>query len=403
MKNFLILALAAEESFSEKMVTVVDSILAFIASNTFRTILIILGILLFLFILVRIYMRLRTSHLGNIEYERTFSRDGIYEGETVEMIETIRNKGFFPLFFVDVESYLYPSFEIEEYGTGKTTSMPVLISRFQLLPYVQIRRRHRLRCTARGFYQLQTASIYDRGGAVPMNSPAELYVYPKVIPMSLSRLAVGRLQGEYTSMRPLYSDPFSLSGIRDYRFGDTVSQINFKASARVPMSGSSASPLKVNNRDFCASRRLMVYMDFHLPIGTIMNHEEYTARAERGLSYSSALIRDAVYAGYAVGFAANCKMHDGALSIRFPKDSSEPHMMEIMRSMAMLLPQDGASFNSLLEYDITEGMSDTEIVIFCYVMGEETLTRVAALEQMGNSVKVVLLTAEDLYEGGAGA
>jgi hypothetical protein len=95
-------------------------------------------------------------------------------------------------------------------------------------------------------------------------------------------------------------------------------------------------------------------------------------------------------------------MHDGALSIRFPKDSSEPHMMEIMRSMAMLLPQDGASFNSLLEYDITEGMSDTEIVIFCYVMGEETLTRVAALEQMGNSVKVVLLTAEDLYEGGAG-
>jgi uncharacterized protein (DUF58 family) len=305
--------------------------------------------------------------------------------------------------FVDVESYLYPCFEIEEYGTGKLTTMPVLISRFQLLPYVQIRRRHRLRCTARGYYQLQTASIYDRGGAIPMQSPAELYVYPKVIPMSLSRLAVGRLQGEYTSMRPLYSDPFSLSGIRDYRFGDTVSQINFKASARVPMSGSSASPLKVNNRDFCASRRLMVYMDFHLPIGTIMNHEEYTARAERGLSYSSALIRDAVYAGYAVGFAANCKLLDGSLSLRFPKDSSEAHMMEIMRAMAALLPQDGASFNSILEYDITEGMSDTEIVIFCYVMTEDVLTRVAALEQMGNSVKVVLLTAEDLYEGGAGA
>jgi hypothetical protein len=34
-------------------------------------------------------------------------------------------------------------------------------------------------------------------------------------------------------------------------------------------------------------------------------------------------------------------------------------------------------------------------------MTEDVLTRVAALEQMGNSVKVVLLTAEDLYEGGA--
>jgi hypothetical protein len=48
-------------------------------------------------------------------------------------------------------------------------------------------------------------------------------------------------------------------------------------------------------------------------------------------------------------------------------------------------------------------MTDTEVVIFCYVMGEETLSRVAALEQMGNSVKVVLLTAEDLYEGGEDA
>ena len=84
-----------------------------------------------------------------------------------------------------------------------------------------------------------------------------------------------------------------------------------------------------------------------------------------------------------------------------PNISDVRILLEIMRSMAMLLPQDGASFNSLLEYDITEGMSDTEIVIFCFVMGEETLTRVAALEQMGNSVKVVLLTAEDLYEGGA--
>ena len=76
-------------------------------------------------------------------------------------------------------------------------------------------------------------------------------------------------------------------------------------------------------------------------------------------------------------------------------------MMEIMRAMAALLPQDGASFNSLIEYDITEGLRDTEIVIFCYVMGEETLTRVNALEQLGNSVKVVLLTAEEMDDGGA--
>lgn len=368
---------------------------AIVSSPVFYAVLAVLGVALAVFLLCRLYLRLRTGHLGNIEYERTFSELGVYEGEEVELIETIRNRGLFPLLFVDVESYLRPELRVRDYATGKDDAMPVLISRFHLMPYTQIRRRHRLRCTARGYYELETASIYDRGGAVPMESHAELYVYPKVIPMELYRLAVGRMQGEYTALRPLYSDPFSLSGIRDYRFGDTVSNINFKASARVPLSGSSASPLKVNNRDFCASRRLMLYMDFHLPVGTIMDSEDYEKRAERGLSFCSALMRDAVYSGYAVGFAANCKMHDGAMSIRFSPDSSEAHLLEMMRAMAALLPRDGASFASVLEHDIVEGMSDTEVVIFCYTQGEDMLTRMAELSRLGNSIKVVPLVAVD--------
>lgn len=378
------------------MTELLDTIARIVASPIFIVVMVLLGIALLIFLLIRLYLRLRTAHLGNIEYERYFAVEGVYEGDEVELVEIIRNRGFFPLLFVDVESYLPAEIRVMDYETGD--QMPYLLSRFHLMPYTQVRRRHKLRCVKRGYYAIQTASIYDRGGAVPLTSPAELYVYPKVIPMDLYRLAVGRMQGEYTSMRPLYSDPFSLSGIRDYRFGDTVSQINFKASARVPMSGSSASPLKVNNRDFCASRRLMIYMDFHLPVGTIMTSEDYESRAEQGLSYCSALMRDAIYSGYAVGFAANCKWPDGSLSVRFQPDSNEPHLMEMMRAMAAMIPYDGASFASLLEHDLIEGMADTEVVIFCYVQGEEMLTRIAELERMGNSVKIVPLEAIDRAE-----
>ena len=357
----------------------------------------VLGGALAVFLLCRLYMRLRTAHLGNIEYERVFSEDGVYEGEQVELIEIIRNRGLVPLLFVDVESYLPPSLRVRDRAADKDDGMPVLISRFHLMPYTQIRRRHRLRCTARGYYELHTASVYDRGGAVPIESHAELYVYPKVMPMELYRLAVGRLQGEYAALRPLYSDPFSLSGIRDYRFGDTVSHINFKASARVPLSGGSASHLKVNQRDFCASRRLMMYMDFHLPVGSMIDGEDYERRAERGLSFCSALMRDAIFSGYAVGFAANCKMHDGAMSIRFSPDHSEAHLVDMMRALASLLPRDGASFASLLEHDVADGMTDTEIVVFCYAQGDDTLVRLSELSRLGNSVKVVLLENADEY------
>ena len=71
--------LAEESKFDVVTAEILDKMFAFFASNTFRIILIVLGIALFLFILTRIYLRLRTSHLGNIEYERTFSRDGIYK------------------------------------------------------------------------------------------------------------------------------------------------------------------------------------------------------------------------------------------------------------------------------------------------------------------------------------
>ena len=372
-----------------------DTLIYLTTTPAFRICAALLGVAFVLFLLCRLYMRLRTANLGNIEYERTFSESGVYEGEEVELIETIRNRGLLPLLFVDVESYLPPSLRVRDRATGKDDSMPVLISRFHLMPYTQIRRRHRLRCTARGYYELNTASIYDRGASVPMASHAVLYVYPKVIPMELYRLAVGRMQGEYTALRPLYSDPFSLSGIRDYRFGDSMSHINFKASARVPVSGSSASPLKVNQRDFCASRRLMIYMDFHLPVGSMIDGEDYEKRAERGLSFCSALMRDAVFSGYAVGFAANCKMHDGAMSIRFSPDSSEAHLVDMMRALAALLPRDGASFASLLEHDITEGMRDTEIVVLCYAQGEDTITRLSELARLGNSIKVALLDVVD--------
>ncbi|MBR5615182.1 MAG: DUF58 domain-containing protein [Clostridia bacterium] len=378
------------------MTQFLETVARITASPLFWVVVAILGVALLIYLLVRLYFRLRTAHLGNIEYERHFAVEGVYEGEEVELIETIRNRGFFPLFFVDVESYLPAEIRVKDYETGE--NMPYLLSRFQLMPYMQIRRRHKLRCVKRGYYAIRTASIYDQGGAVPLDSPAELYVYPKVIPMDLYRMAVGRMQGEYTSLRPLYSDPFSLSGIRDYRFGDTVSQINFKASARVPMSGSSASPLKVNNRDFCASRRLMIYMDFHLPVGTIMTSDDYERRAERGLSFCSALMRDAIFTGYAVGFAANCKLPDGSLSLRFPPDSSEAHLMEMMRAMAAMMPYDGASFASLLEHDLVDGMADTEVVIFCYVQGEDMLTRIAELERLGNSVKIVPLEAVEEVE-----
>lgn len=370
---------------------VLDRLERVVQSGWFKTAVILLALLLLCWILLRIYGAMRSRRLERIVYERHFTEEGVYEGDTVELVETVRNTGFFPLLGVDIESYFYNELDLEEYQPDPSSTMQYVISHFHLWPYMQIRRHHRLTATARGHYCLHVATVYDRKHPIPLEAPAELYVYPKAIPLHLPVWAVGRMQGEYVSQRPLFTDPFSLAGIRDYRFGDAISQINFKASARVPMTGASTSPFKVNARDFCASRRLMIYMDFHLPMGSKIDGQDYARRAERGLSFCAALIRDAIFGGFCVGFAANCKLSDGEMSSRFPCEGHASHLTDIMREMACMNPTDGASFTSLLDRDITDCMTDTEVIVVAFDLQEEVLDRIHLLEHLGNSIQQILL------------
>lgn len=389
------------KSFAESITNAADRLEEFSKTPEFYVLVSLLALGLLALILYRIYIALRNKRLGRIEYSRSFSEVGVYEGDEVELIETVRNTGAFPLLWVDIESYFYNELELEEYerDPAEKDKMQYLISRFNLWPYMQIRRRHKVICRKRGHYSLHVASIYSKSGPIAQDAPAEIYVYPKAIPLDMQDFAQGRLQGDYVSRRPLYSDPFSFSGIRDYRFGDQISQINFKASARVPFGGASTSPFKVNSREYCASRRMMIYMDFHLPMGQSMDGNEYNRRGEQGLSFCAALVRDAAYGGFRVGFAANCKSQNGEMSLRFPCESGQAHMLEILKEMACITPREGGSFASLLENAVTEGMADTEIVIVAFAENPEVQARTDALERLGNSVQVIILEGENAWDG----
>lgn len=359
---------------------------------------IVLLTVILLLILKRIYMKLRRKRLSRLVYSREFSEEGVFEGDEVYLIETIRNTGFFPLLFVDVESYVYNDLKLEEFDADGKDSMQYIISRFHLMPYMQIRRKHKIECKKRGFYNLQISTVYDKKAPITVDAPACLYVYPKMLDIDMQRYACGILQGDFTSQRPLYTDPFSFSGIRDYRFGDLMSEINFKASAKGAYGNMMGSPFKVNSRDFCSSRKVMVCMDLHIPMGYHIDGKEYDRRAERGLSIASAMVNQGIYGGYAVGFAANCKTSSGEMSLRFPSASGKEQMIEILKEMAKLYVREGASFGAILEGMIAEGVTDTEFIIICFAQSEETLEKISALERYGNYVNYIILDTEDNTE-----
>ena len=384
--------MAVIDFLTELLQTVIAGVARFLISPAFPYVLSTLIALLLLWILWRIYSHFREKNLRNITYSREFTEKGVYAGDEVELIETIVNNGFFPLLAVDIEAYLYNELRLQGFEAPKKDGMQLFLSRFNLWPYMRIRRRHKLICLKRGHYQLQSAVVRKKIGEEVFDCPAEIYVYPKPFEIDPMLPAVSTMQGEERALRQLFADPFSISGVRDYRFGDPVSQINFKASAKTWLgSRRSATPLMVNDRDFCAARRLCVFMDYHLERDCGIDGVEYEKLTELALSYSAYIIRQAVYGGYSVGFYANCKRQDGSMMQRFPIEGGETHMLDIFRTMASMRAADGGSFAALLDELIDSGETSSEVLIFVLCQTPETDSRAFELERRGNGVRVFSL------------
>ena len=60
--------------------------------------LLLLGVAAFL--LWRLYLHLRSRALEQVEYERSFSADGVFCGTELTMTEVLHNPTWFPLLFV---------------------------------------------------------------------------------------------------------------------------------------------------------------------------------------------------------------------------------------------------------------------------------------------------------------
>lgn len=368
------------------------AVLQFIAEN-WTKLAVVVSIAFIIFILVFISLKIREKLMEKVIYRRTFSDVGAYESEFVTMIESVYNPTPFPLFFVNIEGYIYNGIPMEQYEIDPRKAMQYYVSRFHLMPFMQIRRRHIIRCAKRGYYRLETVDIYYNKKVRYIDAPADVYVYPRIVPLYETTEPTSDRQGDSFTRRWLIKDPFSLNGIRDYHFGDSFNSINFKATAR---SGRmDISSLKVNNRDFCSARTFLVYLNFQTDTSIAISTKSYEAMMELGLSFSSAIIREASYNGYRAGFAANCCTVSGDDRIRFPIESGEKHLEEILKEMAKVRHKVGVSFYSMLESDIRDGLNDTEIYIITPYVNETLDEQIAKFHRFGNTVTVLQLEDEE--------
>ena len=97
--------------------------------------------------------------LKNLSCTRDFSRPAAFEGEEAELVEVVRNDRPIIIPWLMVESRISPYLRLGRQENLHVSGEMHYCSQFTLMPYQQIRRRHKVRFLHRGSYNLGNASL----------------------------------------------------------------------------------------------------------------------------------------------------------------------------------------------------------------------------------------------------
>ncbi|UOQ48285.1 DUF58 domain-containing protein [Gracilibacillus caseinilyticus] len=336
--------------------------------------------------------------LKGISYRRKFIQDAVFEGETIDMVDEIANKKLLPIPWIRLESKMSPNLLTQSEQNNKQQEGEMFHrTLFSLLPYQKITRKHRLTAMKRGYYPLQTVSV-TTGDAVgfgevfdSFNAHTAVTVYPQIVALDDIPLPSHSWLGDITVKRWIVEDPFLQAGIREYQQGDPLNSINWKATAR-------SQQLQINKKDFTADHHLLIYVNFDIHEDIRMPIERPDT-IEKGLAYAASLASYAIEQGISTGFGCNGYYVEPFVnstdrikpSVRIVPSSSGQQTGYILDAIAKVKMDRSRNFRGFLQEDIDQGVTQSDIIIFTYVVTEKMENQIAQLESLGNAVEVVTL------------
>lgn len=338
----------------------------------------------------------RLFALKKIEYTRSFSRPRVTEGERVELVEVIRNRKILPVPWVRVESRISPHLRFGRGGENEDareiSADQYHKSVFYLGPFSQIRRRHDVTCLKRGHYEAGSVALTagDLLGAsqqtVQLNLPCALDVCPRLLNEDELDVPSTRWQGEAAVRRWIMPDPFLVSGIRDYRSGDPMRDVHWRASARL-------GALQVKTRDYTADPRMLVVLNVQTSEeqwGDLMDYEQ--EGVEQGIRIAATLCARSLRMGVEAGFAANACLYgekNTGKTVYIPARSAADQLETLLTAMARMEIHREMTFPTFLE--TLCDLRNADILILSAYDSEAVEAGIDRLRACGNSVTLMKL------------
>jgi len=276
----------------------------------------------------------RRRILRGVTYHRGFSRAVVSWGGEVEVVSEVRNRKWLPVPWLRVRDRWPLSLDLPE-GTASRVSMEgrMVEQVFSLRWQETVRHRVVCRCRQRGVLRFGPAEM--TGGeplgfaeaSAEVAAMQQLVVLPKVLALPEGELLIGALPGEIERASALAHDPTRLAGVRPYRSGDPLRQVNWRATARMRR-------LHVSELEPVADERVMVALD--LRAGEQAARAFDAARFESLITVAASVAAGLCDQGCAVGLVSN-----GCVVGHRPWVSVEPateSLSDILGTLARIVP-----------------------------------------------------------------
>jgi uncharacterized protein (DUF58 family) len=319
-----------------------------------------------------------------LTFERTLSRRVVSWGGEVEVTVSVTNAKLLPLLWMRIRDQwpagLEPlGFTLRPRGRGIQVFEQTVSVRW----YERLRRRYRVRCTERGLHRFGPVELVAgdpfgvAGVSDELDARAEIAVLPKVLDVPGFEAFLGRPLAEEAAARSLACDPTALRGIREYRAGDPLRAINWRATARV-------GTLQTNEFEPASLAAVRLLLD----VGVLQNAwQGIGPESMELLCVVTASLAGAFAAqGFGVGLASNARLTgDWRTADIEPAQGTLPEILEMLARVHLFTARD---FERMLAVELADERSRAECVVVTAAL-RETMRDWLALLRAERTTRVV--------------
>jgi uncharacterized protein (DUF58 family) len=277
------------------------------------------------------------ASLVRLRYERRLPVRRAFVGEQFEVVFSLSNLKPLPVPWIEIVDSVpedVPPQDIAPSAGGGPEAL-LLKRSTSLAWYERVTWRHQFRCKARGFFRFGPVAFRsgDIFGFFPVTSQSwetdQLAVLPRLLDLREIGLPSMRPFGEARMGSPIFEDQSRIVGVRDYRPGDPLKRIDWKATAR-------RQSLQSRLYDPASTLTMLIAVSV-----TTLQHpwEGFEPLIlERVATVAGSIARYAEEKRYAYGIAANCTFPNADRYIWIPPGRNTGQLVRVLESLAMISP-----------------------------------------------------------------